>query len=93
MSFLEQREPMNREHAAWMDLCRELRTAHAEIDWEDYRAPAVCAIRKWGEELSMLRLSQRAEDPTGPARALRDARDGYAGQYERGTYPEEGAGG
>lgn len=81
--FLELHEEMEREHAAWLDLCKELRARGINVN-----APTsnglVNAVKKWGEELVALRVGQ---EPELRGRALAESRNDYAGQYERGEYP------
>lgn len=76
--------PMEREHAAWLDVGQEFASRGININ-EDGWTRLIYAIRKWGEELHQLRLAAPSHDE----KALSDAREMYPeGQYERGTYPE-----
>lgn len=78
---LGQLDHQAREHAAWLDLCQELLDLGIDVNEQE---PLANAVRKWGEELHQLRLG----DPSHDAGALAEKREAYAGQYERGTYPE-----
>ena len=80
---LAQQELMGREHAAWLDVGQEFADRQIDIN-EGGWSSLIYAIRKWGEELHHMRLG----DPTHDESALRDAREAYEGQWERGTYPE-----
>lgn len=79
-------EQMAREHAAWLDVVKELRTRGAgDINQGEKDEPLHNAIVKWGEELATLRSTH---DETMRSRALAEKRALYEGQFERGTYPE-----
>lgn len=82
-AILDQQERQAREHAAWLDLCQELLDRGIDLNLADDDSLA-CAIRKWGEELHHLRLG----DPRYDDSSLAEHRAAYAGQFERGTYPE-----
>ncbi len=83
MSFdFRQDERMEREHAAWLDLMRELRSRGIEPN-DESRNPLIAAMRKWGEELHQLRLGDPSHE-----NALVEVRSAYHGQYEAGTYPK-----
>lgn len=85
MSFDTRRfEMMEREHAAWLDVGREFHDRGIDINEGGWNT-LIYAIRKWGEELHQLRLA----DPSHDDNALREAREAYEGQFERGSYPEK----
>lgn len=77
-------ETLTREHAAWLDVGQEFVKRGIDINESDWDR-LIHAIRKWGEELVQLRLHAPEHTQT----ALREARQAYEGQFERGTYPEE----
>jgi hypothetical protein len=84
--FLSQKPRMDREHAAWLDVGIELKKLGLDMDREGGGAELTRAIHLWGEELAQLRMHD--PNPDHAANALAEKRRTYAGQYERGTYPE-----
>lgn len=74
------------EHAAWLDVVIELRersVGRIEPGESDH---ALCnAITRWGEELAQLRMLD--PNPQHAHNALKEARERYQGQFERGDYP------
>jgi len=61
---------MNREHAAWRQVCRQLKLLGVDINEQK---PLACAIRLWGEELVAL----REENPEHTTMALFERRADY----------------
>jgi hypothetical protein len=88
--FLNQKQHMDREHAAWLDVGAELKRLGLDMDRDGAGAELTRAIHLWGEELAQLRMND--PDASHATRALAEKRAAYAGQYERGTYPEEQSG-
>ena len=71
---------MNREHAAWRQVCKQLAARGIDLNgWE----PIACAIRLWGEELVAL----REENPEHTAKALAEKRLAYAKHVIRDGKP------
>lgn len=69
------------EHAAWLDVVKELRergVGDIERDGKDF--PLHNAIVRWGEELAQLRLGD--PDPAHAANALRERREAYPGSAD-----------
>ena len=78
---LEQMERMHREHAAWLDVVEELRSAGAgEIEPGQDHESLHNAIVKWGEELAQLRMHD--PDAAHANQALAERREAYPGGYE-----------
>lgn len=76
MEQLEHLAFMEREHAAWLDVVKELRAAGAgDIESGGANESLHDAITKWGEELAQLRLHD--PDPTHAENALRERREKY----------------
>lgn len=79
-----QNERMEREHAAWLDVGLEFQERGIDINEGGFNT-LIYAIRKWGEELVQLRVGD--SNPSHAINALREARENYEGQFERGEYP------
>jgi hypothetical protein len=71
---------MNREHAAWRQVCWHLEKLSIDINSQD---PLACAIRLWGEELVALRES----NPKHTAKALAECRTEYLPHVIRDDKP------
>jgi len=67
---------MNREHAAWRQVCKHLVKLGVDINGQE---PLACSIRLWGEEL----VSLREQNPKHTAAALREHRLAYASHVIR----------
>jgi hypothetical protein len=67
---------MNREHAAWRQVCKQLAALGVDLNKQE---PLACAVRLWGEELVAL----REENPEHTTKALDERRLEYASHVIR----------